>query len=135
VIVLDSSFLIAFHNERDNHHPAARTLMDAFLADQWGRGLLLEYVFLEVVTVLLLRRDLATATHVGRILLTAQELDFVPCSDFFLETTEAFSRQSQTRLSFTDVAIAKVARERADGLVATFDEEFRKVPGLHVLPQ
>jgi len=134
VIVLDSSFLIAFHNERDAHHATARTLMESFLANKWGRGLLLEYVFLEVMTVLLLRRDLTTATHVGAILLAAQEIEFIPCSDFFLETMEAFSRQARTRLSFTDVAVARIARERADGRVITFDEEFRKVSGLHVLP-
>lgn len=32
MIVLDSSFLIGFHNERDAHHHAASALMDQFLA-------------------------------------------------------------------------------------------------------
>jgi hypothetical protein len=54
--------------------------------------LLLEYVFLEVVTVLLVRRDLAVATRVGRLLLDAEELEFVPCSDLFLETLQTFRR-------------------------------------------
>jgi len=61
VIVLDSSFLVGFYNERDAHHPVARTLMGRFLAGTWGAGLLLEYVFLEIMTVLLLRRDLPVA--------------------------------------------------------------------------
>ena len=61
MIALDSSFLIGFHNNRDAHHQTARKLMDQFLAGTWGKGLLLEYVFLEIVTVLLIRRDLATA--------------------------------------------------------------------------
>ena len=47
MIVLDSSFLVAFHNERDAHHGAARGLMERFLEGEWGRGLLLEYVVLE----------------------------------------------------------------------------------------
>ena len=134
MIVLDSSFLIAFHNERDAHHQAAQMLMEQFLAERWGGGLLLEYVFLEVMTVLLVRRDLATAMRVGRVLLDAHELDFVPCSDFFLETMQGFSIQSGTRLSFADVAIAFVARRRADGRVLTFDQEFRKIDGLRVFP-
>ena len=33
--------------------------MEQFLSGKWGRGLLLEYVFLEVVTVLLARRELS----------------------------------------------------------------------------
>lgn len=135
MIVLDSSFLIAYHNERDTHHATATILMKDLLAGRWGEGLLLEYVLLEVMTVLLVRRDLATATRVGRILLDAQELSFVPCSDLFLETLKEFSTQAGTRLSFADAAIAKTARKRADGCVLTFDEEFRKARGLRVFPE
>ncbi len=132
MIVLDSSFLIAFHNERDAHHNAADSLMQRLLAGEWGRGLLLEYVVLEVLTVLLLRRDLATAARVGGVLLDAEELDFVPCSDLFTEAFDAFAHQRSTRLSFADAAITCVARERADGWVLTFDEEFRRLSGIRV---
>jgi predicted nucleic acid-binding protein len=132
VIVFDSSFLVGFHNERDAHHHTARTLMDRFLKGEWGRGLLLEYVFLEVTTVLLVRRNLGVAVQVGRLLLDADELDFVPCSDLFMEAFESFSHQGSTRLSFADAAIAYIAHQRADGLVLTFDEEFSKLPGIHL---
>jgi len=134
VIVLDSSFLIGFYNERDTHHIAASAFMDRFLAGKWGRGLLLEYVFLEVTTVLILRRDLSTATRVGRILLDAEELEFVPCSDLFVEAFEGFSNQVGTSLSFTDAAIASVARNRAEGQILSFDEEFRRIPSLRINP-
>jgi len=132
VIVLDSSFLIGFHNERDAHHNAACALMERFLNGEWGRGLLLEYVFLEVATVLRLRRNLGVAARVGRLLLDADELDFVPCSDLFLDALEMFAHQGSARLSFADAAIAHVAQKRADGLVLTFDEEFSKLPGMRV---
>jgi predicted nucleic acid-binding protein len=135
LIVADSSFLIGFYNERDAHHATARALMEDFLAGKWGRGLLLEYVFLEIMTVLLIRRDLSVATRVGRILLDAEELDFVPCSDLFLDTMRTFSNQPGTRLSFVDAAIVSVARSQADGLILTFDEEFRKIAGLRIQPQ
>src|SRR5258708_4149909 len=68
-----------------------------------GRGLLLEHVFLEVMTVLM-ARDLSVVTRIGQIRLDAQEPDFVPCSDFFQRTMESFSTQAGTRLSFTDAA-------------------------------
>src|SRR2546423_1866374 len=68
----------------------------------------------------MVRRDLAVAARVGQILLNAQELDFVPCSDFVAENMEGFSTQAATRLSFTDAARAIVARSRGDGLVLTF---------------
>jgi predicted nucleic acid-binding protein len=132
MIVLDSSFLIGFHNERDLHHNAACTLMERFLAGEWGRGLLLEYVFLEVATVLLVRRNLEVAARVGTLLIQAIELDFVPCSDLFSDAFEVFTRQAGTRLSFADAAIAYVAQERTNGLVLTFDEEFSKLPGIRI---
>ncbi len=95
MIVLDSSFLVGFHNERDAHHHTAFGLMKRFLAGEWGRGLLLEYVFLEVATVLLVRRDLGVAARVGRLLLDADELDFVPCSDLFIDAFEMFTHQGK----------------------------------------
>jgi predicted nucleic acid-binding protein len=134
VIVLDSSFLIAFHNSRDVHHPRASEVMERLLDGEWGQGLLLEYVFLEVVTVLLARRGLEVASTVGSTLLGARELDFVPCSELFLDAVDTFRHQRGTRLSVVDAAIVNVARDRADGLVATVDRDFIGVQGLSVLP-
>ena len=100
MIVLDSSFIVAFHNERDGLHDPAHRWMERFLEGEWGRGLLLEYVFLEVMTVLLRRCDIGVAARVGRVLLDAGELDFVPCSDLFPDAFWLFTRQGRARLSF-----------------------------------
>jgi len=134
VIVLDSSFLVAYHNSRDAHHDAAATVMSDFLDGKWGQGLLLEYVFLEVVTVLMARRGPRVASEVADVLLGARELEFVPCSELFLDAVETFRRQPRTRLSFVDATIVNVARDRADGLVATFDRELAAVPGISAVP-
>ena len=82
--------------------------------------------------MLLLRRDIGVVARVGRLLLDAGELDFVPCSDLFSDAFEMFTHQRSTRLSFADAAIAHVAQQRADGLMLTFDEEFGKLPGIRV---
>lgn len=134
MIVLDSSFLIAFHNERDAHHAAARSVMGDFLDGRWGQGLLLEYVFLEVVTVLRARRSLATAATVGNVLLAAKELDFVPCSNLFAESWRTFTTLAELGLSFVDCAIIVAAQRQDPSLVATFDSDFRSVPGIAVVP-
>jgi predicted nucleic acid-binding protein len=134
VIVLDSSFLIAFHNSRDVHHERAKKVMAELLDGRWGHGLLLEYVFLEVMTVLLARRGLDVASAVAEVLLGAREVDFVPCSEIFLDTVEIFRSQRGPRLSFADAAIVQVARRRTDGLVATFDHDFLGVDGISVVP-
>lgn len=133
VVVLDSSFLIAYHNTRDAHHAAAARGMLRLVGGEWGRALLLEYVFLEVVTVLMARRDLSVASEVATRLLAAREVDFVPCSDFFFETLQTFRNQPDRRLSFADAAIVTVARRNAPGLVATFDADFSGVHGVTVV--
>lgn len=134
MVLLDSSLIIAYHNARDVHHTAAMRVMDDLIAGKWGRGLLLEYVFLEVVTVLFARRGLPIASAVGSVLLQARELDFVPCSELFLDTLETFRNQGGSKLSFTDSAIVTVARKQDAGVVATFDRDFRNIKGITVIP-
>ncbi len=134
MIVLDSSFVIAYHNTRDVHHAAAARAMVHVVSGKWGRPRILEYVFLEVVTVLLARRGLETATAVATTLLQARDLDFVPCSDLFLETVATFRDQPGERLSVTDAAIITVARRQDPGIVATFDRDFRGIQGVSVVP-
>lgn len=63
---------------------------------------------------------------------TEEEFEFVPCSELFAETVKNFNAQQHTKLSFTDIAIATVALKRSDGLVLTFDEEFRKLPAIRL---
>lgn len=101
---------------------------------EWGQALLLEYVFLEVVTVLRSRRDLKVATSVGTALLQAREVEFVPCSDIFLEACSEFRQQATGDLSFVDAAILAVARRNRPGFVATFDDDFRGQVGVTVIP-
>jgi len=85
-----------------------------------------------VATVLLVRRELGVAARLSQILLGAKELEFVPCSDLFSETLKIFLGQTGTRLSFADAEISYVAQRRAEGLILSFDDEFRKIPGIRV---
>ena len=135
MIVLDTSFLVAYHNRTDVHHDRARSVMSRFLSEEWGEGLLLEYVFLEVVTVIQARLDLGSAVRVGDQLLGARELEFLPCSEIFLPAMETFRLQSPGGLSFVDAAIATVARKRPPGYVATFDRGFEGLDGITVVAE
>jgi predicted nucleic acid-binding protein len=134
LLILDSSFLIAFHNKQDAHHSAAARVMEDLLGGKFGQALLLEYVFLEVVTVLLARRGLPVATSVAQALLNAREVEFVPCSEFFTEVFETFSSQKKTSLSFTDAAIVTMAKRQSGAFIATFDKDFRSIEGISVVP-
>lgn len=135
MIVLDSSFIIAFHNERDVHHERAIPVMTRLMAGEWDMGLLPEYVFLEVVTVLAARRNIDTATRVGDALLNARELQFIPCSELFLEAYKLFRAQPRATMSLTDAAIVAAARRFDAPNVATFDADFEGIEGLAIVPE
>ncbi|HLA91842.1 MAG TPA: PIN domain-containing protein [Gemmatimonadaceae bacterium] len=100
---------------------------------EWGPAILLEYVFLEVVTVLRARRGRAMASDAAETLLAAREVEFMPCADLFLEALATFRREDAA-LSFADAAIVTVARRDKHGYVATFDTDFRKVQGVTMIP-
>ena len=134
MLVLDSSFLMAYHNTRDVHHAEAVEAMGRLLAGEWGEALLLEYVFVEVATVLAARRGIESAARVAATLLEARELAFVPCSELFLDAFETFRSQQTAALSFTDAAIVSVARQHEDSRVATFDRDFLDLDGIRVVP-
>jgi predicted nucleic acid-binding protein len=135
VIVLDTSFLVAFYNGRDSHHEAAVEPMDEIIGGRYGLALLPEYVFLELATVLAARHDLATAIHVGDVLLSAKEVELVPCSDLFSAAFEVFRTQpTSAGLSFADAAIVALTRARDARHVASFDMGFARLDGIDLVP-
>lgn len=134
MIVLDSSFLIAYHNARDLHHEVAVDLMRRVVAGEWGTALLPEHVFLEVVTVVAARRSPAVAVAVGPTLLDAREVELVPCSPYFPTVVEAFGALASKGLSFTDAAIVTIARDRGRCPIATFDRHFAAAGELTLVP-
>jgi predicted nucleic acid-binding protein len=134
VIILDSSFLIAFYNRRDVHHGRAVATMERLLSGDWGPALLPEYVFLEVATVLAAKVGLGESVAVGKVLLDAADLEFVACSEYFNETFEVFRDQQDTTLSFVDASIVAIQRRLGAPFVATFNREFGRVAELSVVP-
>lgn len=134
MVVIDSSFLVAYHNERDVHHSSAREGMERLIQGEWASALLPEYVLLETVTVVAARRGAQKAVEVGGMLLRAEEYEFVPCSAFFVSAFDTFREMPGRSPSFADAAIVTIARERDAGFVATFDTDFRGIEGLTVVP-
>jgi len=134
MVVLDTSFLVAFHNVRDVHHAAAAAAMEKLLAGTWGQALLLEYVFLELATVLAARRSHEVALRVCTVLLDAREVEFVPCSEYLIDSFDVFRREGALGLSFTDATIVAVCRGRGTPHILTFDRDFAKLRDITLLP-
>ena len=134
IIVLDSSLLIAAQNIRDAHHEAAESAYGRIAAGEWGLPLLPEYIYLETVTVLASRCGLDVACERARTLIEAQEAEFIHCSPYFARAVDLFRTQRQTKMSLADCAVVAIARDRGAAHVGTFDDDFRKIDGLSVVP-
>lgn len=132
MIVLDSSFFIAFKNRRDAHHEAAVAHMPEVARS--APMLVHEYAFAEIVTVLGARVGPAAGVEAGQELLGSVEVEFVRSSPRFEQSWELFRGQKGTRHSLADAAMLALAAERGATRIATFDREFRKAKGLTLVP-
>ena len=71
---------------------------------------------------------------VAEILLGADELDFLPRCDLARSTLREFRSHSAARMSVADAAIVAAAQRHGVEYVATFDESFRGISGISMVP-
>ena len=67
-------------------------------------------------------------------MLDAAELEFVPCSDLFLEALGVFEEQGDVGLSFVESALIAIARRTGAEHIATFDRDFEALAEIAVVP-
>jgi len=133
MIFLDSSFLIAFYNDSDDHYKRAIILMNKIVNGEFGDVIVSDYVFDEIVTVLFSRlKDLDKVSKIGE---NIRQSSFLIWTDesIFEEAWEIFRAQKGTKLSFTDCAIVALMRGNGIKYIATFDEDFKNVEGFEVV--
>jgi predicted nucleic acid-binding protein len=134
LILLDSSVLIAFFNERDVHSAVARQALRELDSGRWGKGLILEYVFVETVNVIKRKVSIPVALEAGRFMQQSRQVDLLLGAGVFANAWDEFRYDLSSPLSFVDLAVAHVARERAGGKVLTFNRAFHALAGIKVEP-
>jgi len=133
MIILDSSFLISYFNERDSNHLRARDLMNEITNFKFGAPHITDYIFDEIVTVIFVRlNNLRKAVEIGNHLIQALRILEVEKADFD-RAWSIFQKQKDTDLSFTDCSTISVMHESEIKNIATFDEDFTKVKGINVI--
>ena len=133
MIFLDSSVIIAYKNADDTNHTKAVEIFSKLNKGEYGKGVISEFIFTEVTTVLALKSDLNTATNVGNILLDAKEIEIMKASDVFERTWEIFKDQKNTKLSFVDASNIACMEQRKIKKIATFDRDFLKIGYVEVV--
>ena len=133
MILLDSSFLIAYLNETDINHAKALRIAKDIDDGKYGPTIITDYIFDEIITVMLYKnRKLKQVAEAGEILLRANRL-FSIDQDTFDLSWETFKEQKRTMLSFTFYSCIAVSSVNGISKVVTFDGEFRRSEGLFVI--
>lgn len=133
MIFLDSSVIIAYKNADDTNHIKAVEIFQKLSKGDFRKGVISEFIFSEVTTVLLLRKGLNVAENVGNILLDAKEIEIIKASDLFERTWEIFNSQKNTVLSFVDASNLACMELMKISKIATFDKDFLKINTVEVV--
>jgi predicted nucleic acid-binding protein len=133
MILLDTSFLVAYFNQGDENHQKATKIIKDVVEKKFGTTYITDYIFNETVTVALMRmKDLHKATRIGDYMLRALETIRIE-EDMFLDAWQIFRSQKGTRLGFTDCTTIATMRHHGIDNVATFDEDFTKISGINCI--
>ena len=133
MILLDTSFLIAYEVDTDINHENAVPLMERVVKNEFGMALISDYIFDETVTVALNKtKDLNKAVLIGTTLRNSSITSKINDIDFE-ETWEIFKAQKNTKLSFTDCTSLAVMKRMNIRNIATFDQDFKKIKWITVV--
>ncbi|MDE1764225.1 MAG: type II toxin-antitoxin system VapC family toxin [Thaumarchaeota archaeon] len=133
MILLDTSFLVAYFNQKDVNHSKAMHVIRNIVEKKFGTLYITDYVFNETVTVSLIKmKSLDKAAMIGNYILKAMQTIRVE-EDVFLDAWKIFQRQKGTRLGFTDCTTVAIMRYRGIDNIATFDKDFTKIDGVNCI--
>jgi hypothetical protein len=132
MILLDTSFIVAYYSSRDKYHNRAMELMRDIVEGSYGAIMITDYVFDETITTVASFNGVDAATRVGIELLDTIEMIGIK-SDNFTEAWKLFKAQRNTRLSFTDCTNVAVMRSSEIAKMATFDSDFKAFKDLMVV--
>lgn len=130
-IFIDASVLVAYANLDDIHKDKARNIIEQCLKGKYGPLIITDYIFDEVLGVLLRKTDRETTKNFGNFLLTS-ELSLIHIDKHvFYSAWEVFKKREQ--LSFTDCTIIAFMQLHGINTLATFDKYFKNIQGLTII--
>jgi predicted nucleic acid-binding protein len=133
MIVLDTSFLFAALSTKDRHHEQARLLAVEIEQGVWGQPFIPDWVCLELAGLVERRSGRDNALRAIRKILDPAEARLVPCSPLLSAAIDLFTSTGGPALSLVDAGVVMAARRIGAVNVATYDQGFRSVAGLHVV--
>jgi len=130
-IFIDAGVFCAYANSHDVHHLAAQEILREIFLGENEKAITTDYVFDEVVTVALRKTNKATALELGEFIMNSEIFLAGVDATIFRKAWEIFL--GKKNFSFTDCTILAFMNLFGISKVATFDKEFEKVKGIHVI--
>ncbi len=133
MIILDSSFIVAYYNTADSNHNKAIGIMKGLGAGEYGDIFITDYIFDETVTVAFVRlKNLNKTVEIGGAVNSLAKTSYIG-KDIFEDTWKLFKGQTGTRFSFTDCSTLSMMKKEGIKNIATFDEDFKKIREIEVV--
>jgi len=127
MIFLDSSLIVAYLNEADFNHAKALQIAKHIGDDTFGPSVITDYIFDEVVTVMLVKtKDITRVQNIGQKLLAANLVLRID-EELFNSAWRIFTQQKKPVFSFTDCTSLAACKANGISNIATFDEDFKKL--------
>ena len=121
IILLDTSFLIAYFDSRDANHQKALKVLKEIENNEYGTPFISDYIFDETVTILKKYLGTKLASEKGDDILKAFER--IAFTTLLFDETWVLFRKTQ-KLSFTDCSIVCLMKKYRIEYLTTFDSDF-----------
>ena len=130
-IFIDASVFCAYANKDDVHHEKAVIIINDVVAGKYEKAITTDYVFDEVVTVVLRRSNKRNAVEIGGLLLGSEVFMAKIDASIFQQAWKFFKEHEG--LSFTDCTIVAFMKSFSIDSLATFDKSFKMFESLSVV--
>ncbi len=125
-VFLDTSGLVAFFDKKDVHHAEARGLFEK-IARERIRIIMTDYVLNECITMVLMRKNHATAVKAGDFIFDSKALELVWLDEEVKRKAwEYCKRHSDKNYSFTDCTSFVLMKEVKVTKYLSFDDHFKQ---------
>lgn len=131
-VFIDTNIFVAYSNTRDEKHKKAVEIMERIASLEFGLPVTSDYVFDEAVTVALARTsDKTIATALGNQILSSMRI--LKMNAFVFGKAWRLFKTVKEKMSFTDCTNIAFLDVIGDNKIATFDAEFKTIPGITVI--
>ena len=128
-VIVDTSALIAFFVQSEQHHQAMKSY---FLQHPDNRWVILSTVFVETVTWIRSKVSIYHSIQIGHLLRTEHRYVALSEADD-LAVWQAFCQYDDKAWSYTDCSILAMASRLNIFEVVAFDEHIRQMAGLRII--